>query len=172
MRKYLEEEMLAEQLKGRIRYNCTSYVGMDGCRLFEVYIDNKLVKRFSWETVNSWFILQGYKGVSETRGLAEYWKGFWSLLKGVPLSDRDEYTDEEFCEALTSYRNQSILDSIRSENPLIRMFAILDRRVGKRTLVRLKDEIGRQPEWLREFYRLRLDCEKISQIFWGTSENA
>ena len=30
MRKYLEQEMLADSLHGRIRYGCTSYVGMDG----------------------------------------------------------------------------------------------------------------------------------------------
>lgn len=47
MRKYLEQEMLAECLRGRIRYNCNSYVGMDGCRMFELYIDDVLIKRFS-----------------------------------------------------------------------------------------------------------------------------
>ena len=50
MRKYLEQEMLAESLKDRIRYGCTAYVGMDGCRIFELVIDNEQIKRFSWET--------------------------------------------------------------------------------------------------------------------------
>lgn len=27
-RKYLEKEMLAESLSGRVRYNCTAYPGM------------------------------------------------------------------------------------------------------------------------------------------------
>ena len=49
MRKYLEQEMLADSLHGRIRYGCTSYVGMDGCRIFEVCVDGVQVKRFSWE---------------------------------------------------------------------------------------------------------------------------
>ena len=56
MRKYLEKERLADSLKGRIRYGCTTYVGMDGCKIFEVCIDDKQVKRFSWETVNNYFI--------------------------------------------------------------------------------------------------------------------
>ena len=56
MRKYLEKEMLAECLNGRVRYNCTSCIGMDGCHIFEIYIDNKLIKQFSWETVNTYFI--------------------------------------------------------------------------------------------------------------------
>ena len=42
MRKYLEQEMLAESLKGRVRYGCTTYVGMDGAHVFEVCIDDLL----------------------------------------------------------------------------------------------------------------------------------
>jgi hypothetical protein len=41
MRKYLEQEMIAESLRGRVRYGCTAYVGMDGCRIFEICIDGK-----------------------------------------------------------------------------------------------------------------------------------
>lgn len=59
MRKYLEQEMIADCLKGRVRYNCTTYTGMDGCRIFEIFIDKKLVKQFSWETVNTYFINNG-----------------------------------------------------------------------------------------------------------------
>ena len=64
MRKYLEKEILADSLKGRVRYGCTTYVGMDGCKIFEVCIDDKQVKRFSWETVNNYFIEKGYKSIA------------------------------------------------------------------------------------------------------------
>ena len=50
MRKYLEKEMLAESLSGRVRYNCTTYTGMDGCKIFEVVLDDKVHKQFSYET--------------------------------------------------------------------------------------------------------------------------
>ena len=56
MRKYLETEMITDSLKGRIRYNCTTYVGMDGFKVFEIFVDGKMIKRFSLETVNSYFI--------------------------------------------------------------------------------------------------------------------
>lgn len=161
MRKYLEQEMLAECLHGRVRYNCTSYVGMDGCHIFEIYIDNRLVKQFSWETVNTYFIKNGYKKNSNPVGIGEYWDGFWSLMDTVPMKSRPEYTDNEFCEALEKYRNQSIQDSMNSENPLERMFAVLDRRIGKRTLNNVKDSLEKQGEWLQLFYRLRLDSENI-----------
>ena len=161
MRKYLEQEMLAESLKGRVRYGCTSYVGMDGCCIFEICIDGKQMKRFSWETVNSYFIEQGYTAHKEHFGMGEYWSEFHQLLDQYPMAERTEYTDEEFCSALAQYRNQDISESIQAENPLVRMFAVLDRRLGKRTLTKLKDEVDHQPQWLRQLYMLRLKAEKI-----------
>ncbi len=158
MRKYLEQEMLAESLRGRIRYGCTSYVGMDGCHIFEVCVDGKWVKRFSMETLNSYFIDNGYKQNKNSGG---YWSEYWSLKDKYPLSSRTEYTDEEFCHALEKYRNQDIFESISSENPIVRMFAILDRRIGKRTLIKEKEGLVEQPEWLQTFYELRFCAEGI-----------
>lgn len=159
MRKYLENDMIADSLKGRVRYGCTSYVGMDGCRIFEVCIDNKQVKRFSWETVNTYFINNGYKGNNEPFGRQEYWEGFWLLMNKYPIQERTEYTDGEFADALETYRNQDIHKSISSQNPIVRMFAVLDRRIGKRTLEKIKPSIDDQPDWLKQFYLLRLNAE-------------
>ncbi|GLB25251.1 hypothetical protein LXJ15735_14920 [Lacrimispora xylanolytica] len=97
MRKYLEQEMLTDSLYGRIRYNCTIYVGMDGCHIFEVYIDNKLVKQFSWEKVYNYFIEKEYKKNSNHFGMDEYWNEFWALMVSVPIQARQEYSDNEFC---------------------------------------------------------------------------
>jgi len=41
------------------------------------------------------------------------------------------------------------------------MFAVLDRRVGKRTLTKVKETIEEQPLWLKQFYQLRLAAEGI-----------
>lgn len=161
MRKYLEKEMLAESLKGRIRYGCTRYIGMDSCHIFEVCIDGEQIKRFSWETVNTYFIESGLTKNKNPSGSGEYWAEFWTLLEKYPLETRTEYTDEEFCAALEDYRNQDIAESIFSKNPLIRMFAVIDRRVGKRTLIKIKDSLNDQPDWLKVFYRLRFDAEKV-----------
>lgn len=164
MRKYLEQEMIADCLKGRVRYNCTTYTGMDGCRIFEIFIDKKLVKQFSWETVNTYFINNGLSVTGcrkQVAGTAEYWEGFWETLDRVPMNSRTEYTDDEFCEALEQYRNQSIQNSISSENPLVRMFAVLDRRIGKRTLKSLAVHEDIHPEWLKQFCKLRYDAENL-----------
>lgn len=41
------------------------------------------------------------------------------------------------------------------------MFAVLDRRVGKRTLAKLSEAVEKQPECLRYFYELRLNAEEF-----------
>lgn len=152
MRKYLETEMITDSLKGRIRYNCTTYVGMDGFKVFEIFVDGKMIKRFSLETVNSYFIKNNYKKESNS----EYWDEFWNLMDSIPIENRTEYTDGEFCEALKNYRNNDIQDSIRSKNPIEVMFAILDRRIGKKTLKDIESNSDNYPEWLNYFYELRL----------------
>lgn len=162
MRKYLEKEMLTEHLHGRVRYGCTAYVGMDGSHIFEICIDGKQIKRFSWETVNSYFINQGLKGtVYDVAGIPGYWCGFTRLLSEIPMRDRLEYTDDEFCSSLAEYRNQAIQESIRSENPIVRMFAVLDRRIGTRTLAKIKEDMVKQPEWIQSIYKIRCEAEGI-----------
>ena len=161
MRKYLEQEMLADSLKGRIRYGCTAYTGMDDCHIFDICIDGKQVKRFSLETANTYFIESGFSSKDHPMDSREYWDGFWQLLSAHPIENRTEYTDEEFCAALEEYRNQNILKSIDSTDPIVRMFAILDRRLGKRTLARVRKSVSDQSRWLQQFYLLRLQAERI-----------
>ena len=155
MRKYLEQEMLAEPLRGRVRYNCTTYVGMDGCRIFEVYIDGRCFKQFSWETVNSYFLRTLQNRKTSPLSIPEYWAGYRELLAKYPVNTRTEYMDGEFCQALEEYRGHDIQTSICSGHPVVRMFAILDRRVGRRTLEKLKEDMAKEPEWLQEIYCLR-----------------
>lgn len=159
MRKYLEQEMLAESLRGRVRYRCTRYVGMDSDHLFEIFVDGKMVKQFSWETVHDCLERMGLIQKEPSKE-GFYWNGFLDAFFTTPMEHRDEYTDREFAEALGMYRNQDIQSSLVSENPIVRMFAVLDRRIGKRTLKKLKDKIHFQPEWLQYFYRLRLGASQ------------
>lgn len=164
VRKYLEQEMLAECLKGRIRYNCTTYVGMDGCKIFEIFVDNTLIKQFSLETVNTYFINNGLSSGNSRKhhmNITEYWDDFWETLDRIPMDERKEYTDGEFCDALEQYRNQSIQESICSNDPLVRMFAVLDRRIGKRTITNIINKGDIQPQWLQYFYNLRFEAENI-----------
>lgn len=94
-------------------------------------------------------------------GKMAYWSGFLPWLDATPVTDRAEYTDDEFCDALCTYRQQDIQTSIHSPNPIVRMFAVLDRRIGKRTLSDVQLHIDEQPAWLQMFYRLRIEAEAL-----------
>ena len=156
MRKYLEKEMLADSLKGRVSYFCSTFVGMHGFGLFAIKVDGIAVKQFSMETVASG-VYTGGKPVCMTT----YWKGYWAEKGKTPLGSRREFDDEEFSDALRQYRGLRINDSLLSYNPIVRMFAILDRRAGKRTLEKISATVEAQPEWLQFFYKLRMDAEDI-----------
>ena len=61
-----------------------------------------------------------------------------------------------FYEAFNIFDNQSIDKSLVSENLLVRIFAVLDRRVGKRTLKKIGENIENEPETFRVFYEIRI----------------
>ena len=80
------------------------------------------------------------------------------MLDEHPMEMRTEYTDDEFAEALEKYRNSDIQESIQSSNSLVKMFAILDRRIGRRTLYNLAEDIENEADWIQEIYRFRLQA--------------
>ena len=142
--------MLCEALRGRVSYDFTWYPAFGGLSaVFTVLLNGQPAKKFgaayAWKKLTE----QGF----EIRYIDD--------VCCVPFTTREEYTDWEFSDALQAYRNQPIVQSIASENPIIRMFAIVDRRIGKRRLERLKDEVDQQPKWLRLLYVARLQAEGI-----------
>jgi len=72
------------------------------------------------------------------------------------LRDREIFSPQEFGKALRSYLDLSIHDALASTNPLIKAFAIIDRRVGKRTLRKLEISDS-EPLLVKTFYSLRVN---------------
>ena len=50
---------------------------------------------------------------------------------------------------------------MNSENPLVRIFALLDRRLGKRRLLALKKSMECELSWVRAFYVIRMQAEGL-----------
>lgn len=170
VRKLLEEDLLCEALRGRVQYFITKYnnahdesgrvaVRVDGFEVLKgnefIYyrdylpMENALKKelgvpRRTWNG-------RGFLNEEENEKVEE-------LIKQQML-EQGEFSVWQFTDALQEYKNNPIKDSLSSLNPIVRMFAILDRRVGKRTLQRLEHEMEKQPEWLRFFYHLRKSAE-------------
>lgn len=156
MRNKLENEYLAQSLRGRIQYYCTSYtqsadqngrasIRLDGkelisgcywnmygkARLFPH--DDKYEQRMRW----------GLSIVDET-----------ALKLGV-------FDESSFYRAFYIFDNQSIEKSLCSDNLLVRIFAVLDRRVGKRRLRQMRDSLKEEDEIFNLFYVIRADAEHI-----------
>ena len=68
----------------------------------------------------------------------------------------DEYC---FYKAFNEFDNQSIEESLKSDDLIVRIFAVLDRRIGKRRLKLMKATIADEPETFREFYAIRAKAE-------------
>ena len=68
-----------------------------------------------------------------------------------------------FYEAFHEFDNQSIEKSLTSENPLVRVFALLDRRLGKRRLLALEESMEQELDWVRAFYVIRMQAEGLME---------
>lgn len=170
-RKILEQEMLCECLKGRIQYFYTHYHGApDNYGRFCVRVDGEEMIFANPYNEGKIFFLANK--IQKERGVPKReWNGKEILYNDENIKIENEAAKTLMLEgvmdiwqifkALDIYLGANIQDVIYSDNEVVRMFAVLDRRIGKRTLMKLKEQIDKQPEWLRFFYKLRLEAEGI-----------
>ena len=152
----LENEYLADSLRGHIQYFATLYskcpdhegraaILLDDCQI----ISGSYCEQWSKAP------LLPKDETLETRLHYEF-----PLMDNIALKYH-QFDQRCFYLAFYEFDNQSIEKSLMSKNLLIRIFAILDRRVGKRTLNKLKTTIVNEPEIFQVFYHIRIEAEKI-----------
>ncbi|MED3998360.1 hypothetical protein ABE036_14920 [Priestia aryabhattai] len=71
------------------------------------------------------------------------------------------YAQYDFFSALEEYFNSPIELSLKSNDMLIKILCMLDRRVGKRTLRKMKESILEENTFVQDFYKLRCEAENI-----------
>ncbi|ABR34777.1 SF0329 family protein [Clostridium beijerinckii] len=155
------EESLCDPLKNRITYFLTRYHKVhDAYGRAAIRLEGKELVCFSWIEMYR----QEYAVSQITRNnLASSYKEAEDTLK----SDWDKnctYYDMDFLEAVQKFFHLSIQDALESDNYIIKVLAVLDRRVGKRTLkqICMKMEYLNYPDWVKQFYQLRFDFERIT----------
>lgn len=155
MRKKLEQDNLCPSLQGRVQYFATRYRKVhDSEGGVAVRVDGKEVLRsdfFKWSKV-----------MYDERPAEEFDNKSWHEIDMDTMA-KGGFDQYAFYDAFYQYDNQSIEQSLKSDDAIVRLFAILDRRVGKRTLEKILPSISDQPDWLKFFYRLRMQAENISQ---------
>lgn len=154
MRKKLEEEYLAESLRGHIQYYATRYrEDHDQEGSAAIRLDGKELIRGCWMNQWSKALLFPHDETYPRRLREEMAYTDETALKlGV-------FDQRSFYKAFYIFDNQNIEQSLSSDNLLVRIFAVLDRRTGKRRLARLGAEIKETDQVFRLFYTIRLQAE-------------
>ena len=158
-RKKLEEDYLCPALRGRVRYFATTY---SKCPDHEgraaILVDGvEVLKSSYYEYAPAFWKLQ-----SELRRLEEAdWREAAPKAGQTVLED-GLFDQRDFYAAFQELDNQSIEASLASENPIVRIFALLDRRLGKRRLAALKETMEQELDWVRPFYFLRMEAEGVT----------
>lgn len=151
-------DRMADSLKERVRYNFEVYSTnkfryWTKMKVLYIYVDDELwfaTNPESWSKHHEYL----YKMTDDERAA---WPDSFKYASEYGLMDIDSMMRN-----IHWYLNDySVKDCLESKNHILRMLAILDRRIGKRTIKQLVDNIDNEPEWLRKFIRLRAECEGI-----------
>jgi len=158
MRKRLEQDNICDALKGRIQYFQTNYrAAHDQTSRIAIRLDGEEVFRsdyFDWA-------MKQYEARCELQERTDGEKHTWAFYEDVNQIASDQGGIPSFFKSFYEYQNSSIDESLTSPHAMVRLFTILDRRVGKRRLEKLLLEVANQPEWLQVFFKLRLEAEGI-----------
>lgn len=156
IRKKLETEYLAQSLRGHIQYYATSYrkshdhEGRAAIR----YDGKEIIKGCYW---NQWMKADQFpKDEKYNRRIAEEmaYMDDTALKLGV-------FDQRCFYRAFEEFDNQSIEASLTSTDLIVRIFAVLDGRVGKRRLAFIKETMTSEDAVLKEFYAIRAKAEGL-----------
>lgn len=156
MRKKLEREYLAESLRGHIQYYATSYrkshdhEGRAAIR----YDGKEIIKGCYW---NNWMkagLFPRDEKYERRMAMENAYMDDVALKLGV-------FDQRCFYRAFEEFEHQSIEESLVSDNLIIRIFAILDRRIGKRRLLLMQETINDEPEMFQEFFAIRAKAEGL-----------
>ncbi|MGL4694858.1 SF0329 family protein [Enterococcus larvae] len=155
IRNKLEKEYLAESLRGHIHYYATSYSKSPdhNGRAAIRYDGKEIIKGCYW---NTWLNTKSFSRENDSVTAESAY-----MDDTVSLGAFDQ---QSFYAAFAEFDNQSIETSLESNDPLVRIFAVLDRRVGKRKLKNMQDNILDEPAAFQAFYAIRVKAENIGSF--------
>ena len=139
--KKVMESLLADSVKKRVQYHVTRYgpgVSQIMTRAWVTWDGDEIANMSTIEG------LQQVKEKPEGEDLA--------TLPGM-------LSRYAFLSAAEVYLDSSIEQSLASDDPIVRAFAMLDRRVGKRRLAKL--DVENKHPLVRKFYALRCEAEDL-----------
>lgn len=152
------EELLCAELKGHVTYFLTRYHRVhNSYGRAAILFDGKELVRFSWVEM-----YERENGLSKLYAEERYTE---ENISGLEKSwdENGVYSDNDFLGAALEFTDMPIIEALQSENSIIKLLALMDRRVGKRTLQGLNSDAF--PEWAKPFYDLRVnEMKKVTDV--------
>jgi len=150
-------DLLCDSLKDKISCFYTSYHEVHNAygRATVNYCKKEIVA-FSWVEMH-----EQEKDVSEL--LREGEEVSYEKPESKKWMPECKLCEGDFINSLTVYLKTDVTSALSSDNYILRAFAYVDRRVGKRTLIKIKDDVEKLPDWVKQFYQIR--CEADSIVF-------
>ncbi|HEX6186459.1 MAG TPA: hypothetical protein VFZ40_00150 [Pyrinomonadaceae bacterium] len=136
------KSLIAPELRERVDFHLTSYreshdgadkvwIEVDGARIFDC-------KYYLSERATAYAYFDGLRG---------------DEIKST-LADANIHSPQDFGSAMRAYLDMPVDEALKSSDPIVRAFAIVDRRVGKRTLAKLNLSSS-DHSLIKAFYDLR-----------------
>ncbi len=156
IRKKLETEYLAQSLRGHIQYYATSYSrspdheGRAAIR----YDGKEIIKGCYWNNWMKAHLFPKDEKYERRMRVENAYMDDTALRLGI-------FDQRCFYRTFKEFDNQSIEKSLESDDLIVRIMAVLDRRVGKRRLLLMKEKMENEPETFREFYAIRMKAEGL-----------
>jgi len=158
--KRLLGELLCDGLKGRISYFYTRYHKDRGSfGRVTINIDKTELVAFSWDVGLNIQWQDEYGAFLDNPDTNQ--ASVHSMLMKEKWMPQGTLCHMDFLEAVTAYLNTDITTALYSDNYVMRALAYMDRRVGKRTLIKIKKDAEALPKWVKQFYDIRCLAEGI-----------
>lgn len=158
IRHKLESEYLAESLRGHIQYFATTYsYSPDHEGRASIRLDGEEILRGNF--YNQWFKVEQFPHDDKYELRIKFEN---PVMDDVAI-DLGLFDQRSFYEAFREFDGQSIEKSLESDNLLVRIFALLDRRVGKRRLYRMAATMEQQPTVIQRFFEIRAKAEGMKE---------
>lgn len=157
--KQILKNNLCESLKDRIDFNIIKYrKSHDSLGRAVITLDKKEI--CSMATIvfeREHFNVVGFRLDNES--FDDYIK---RDLEGYKIVNENGYFSElDFYGSINIYLNISIEEAIKSDNILVRVLSMLDKRLGKRRLKKLYEDMEKENDLVKKFYNIRVESENM-----------
>ncbi|SFB05772.1 hypothetical protein SAMN05216249_10815 [Acetitomaculum ruminis DSM 5522] len=174
IRNILEKDLLCEKLRGRVKYFFTIYRKADDqYGRFALELDGKEIYRGNPYNEDHYLYPKYYelkeaedreKNITNEDDFYCEWDEECDIRyeKANLISIAEGHGDSMLIiRDIKEYINMPVKEALYSENYIYKMMAMLDRRVGKRTLENRVKEYPGLPDWLKKIYQARFEVEGI-----------